>query len=325
MCVILTKKVEHITFYGDYGMTGLILGRGVRMKSAKMKSHIHEQYEVYYLAKGNMRYMIEDKIYEISKGDVALVPRGVIHNTAYGNESTERLLINFSSELIEFPELLSTFEKHVIHLSQSEASEFESVFKKLERECTLFDTSHPNAVPSKETDRERTQSEGKYHIVHKKSDTGCVFPAKSYLIPEESRDYSYYLVRHYISEILVLLSRNNVRVRNARLGGYVKIMQSAVKYINECFGEPITLDNLAQKYSLSRSFFCRKFKEVTGFGICEYITLTRVKAAEKLLRTTSLSVTDIAFTCGFNDSSYFAATFKKLMGVTPHKIRVTEE
>ena len=100
---------------------------------------------------------------------------------------------------------------------------------------------------------------------------------------------------------------------------YSEIMQKAVEYINSNFSSNITLFELSQKFSLSQSFFSRKFKEVTGFGLSEYITLVRIKNAEKMLCENKMSVTDIAFACGFNDSSYFASAFRKLIGITPLK------
>jgi AraC-like DNA-binding protein len=92
-----------------------------------------------------------------------------------------------------------------------------------------------------------------------------------------------------------------------------------MKYINESFSSPITLDSLSCKYSLSRSFFSRKFREVTGFGLSEYITVVRIKNAARLLAEKKMNVTEAAFAVGYNDSSYFTSSFKKIMGVTPLK------
>ena len=63
----------------------------------------------------------------------------------------------------------------------------------------------------------------------------------------------------------------------------------------------------------------KQFKKITDIGLNDYINITRVSAAEKLLRQTELSVTEIATMCGFNASNYFAAVFKKINGITPKK------
>ena len=87
-------------------------------------------------------------------------------------------------------------------------------------------------------------------------------------------------------------------------------------------GETLTLPCLAQKFAMSPSYFSKTFKAHTGFGVCEYITLTRITRAESLLREGRYTVTQVSAKCGYNDSSYFAAVFKRKKGVSPHKYAV---
>jgi AraC-like DNA-binding protein len=258
-------------------MDGLYLDKSTKKKRAGLfTSHFHDHYEIYYLSRGQMRYIIADKIYSVSRGDIVLIPKGVIHNTSYDEEDTERLLINFDDSFVSEKELLRCFDKKIIRTSDSIRAEFEYLFKKLGRE-------------EREGDR-----------------------------------YSKALVAQYINELLILFNRCDEKAADDTLGGYSKIMQNAVDYINDNYQSELSLDILCEKYALSRSFFSRKFKEVTGFGVCEYITLIRIKNAEKMLTEGNCSVTETAFACGFNDSSYFAAIFKKLIGITPKKYSVTK-
>ena len=252
-------------------MQDLLVSRAHTTKSIMMTSHFHNFYEIYYLCEGNMRYIINDEFFEISKNDVVLIPKGVIHNTSYGNNGTKRLLINFSDKYISSPDLLVTFQKKVIKLSDRDGFEVENIFKKIESEQNRNDS------------------------------------------------YSEILIIQYITELLVLFSRSDIKNAETKLDGYSRIMQEAVKYINVNYANDISLSKLSLKFGLSKSFFSRKFNEITGFGISEYITLVRIKNAERMLSEKKLSITDVAFACGFNDCSYFAATFKKLMGITPHK------
>ena len=252
-------------------MKDLFLSRGHTSSSVLMESHFHNFYEIYYLCEGRMRYIIKDEFFDVSKNDVVLIPKGVIHNTSYGNDETKRLLINFSEDTVSSPELLIAFKKKVVRLSDADGREFQIIFEKLEREY------------------------------------------------EKNDEYSRLLVTQYITELLIIFSRSDAKNTEPNLDGYSQIMQSAVKYINTRFASDISLNELSLKFGLSRSFFSRKFKEITGFGISEYITLVRIKNAEKMLSEEKHSITDVAFACGFNDCSYFAATFKKIMGITPHK------
>ena len=83
----------------------------------------------------------------------------------------------------------------------------------------------------------------------------------------------------------------------------------------------IPLEDMAEKYGMSKYYFSRKFKNYAGIGFQEFITLVRIQNAERMLVTTSESITKVAAMCGFNDSSYFTQTFKRYKGVTPKQYR----
>ena len=95
------------------------------------------------------------------------------------------------------------------------------------------------------------------------------------------------------------------------------LMEQVKIDITEHYMLDISLDDLALKYNMSKSHFSKKFKSYAGMGFHEFLTLVRIQNAERLLVTTSESVTEVASLCGFNDSSHFTQTFKKLKGMTP--------
>ena len=98
-------------------------------------------------------------------------------------------------------------------------------------------------------------------------------------------------------------------------------MQKAATYIKEHCSEPISLERLATQYSFTKEYFSTIFKETTGFGFNEYLNQMRIAKSITLLTTTSLSITEISNQCGFNDSNYFSAVFKKIIGMPPQKFR----
>lgn len=241
------------------------------IKAGILESHFHSCYEIYYLRRGRMRYIIADEIFEVGEGDVVLIPEGMIHNTVYHGIPTERYLINFPASYISDRSLLKCFETKHLTLSGKEIFLFEQLFDKLVKE-------------------KRTRDE-----------------------------YSKLLAGRYIEEMLIALLRGGKQKKSSPGDSYTEIMRSAMQYIGESYQTELTLDLLAAKYSLSRSFFSRKFREVTGFGLAEYITVVRIRNAAELLTKQGLSVTEAAFAVGYNDSSYFTSTFKRIMGVTPLK------
>ncbi len=140
----------------------------------------------------------------------------------------------------------------------------------------------------------------------------------------KSKGYSK-LQRLYLKELLVLIARYRSSDTNTELISSYKIIQDAAKFINENYYQDLSLNFIAAKYALSRSYFSRLFKEVTGFGFSEYLNITRVSAAEKMLCQNDASITEVAAACGFNDSNYFAAVFKNLKGITPKKFSMTNK
>ena len=82
------------------------------------------------------------------------------------------------------------------------------------------------------------------------------------------------------------------------------------------------LNGMAQQCGLSRSQFSTYCKQITNMTPIEYLTHCRVRAAAELLATQpELSVTEVAFRCGFNSSQYFASVFKAHQGCAPTEYR----
>ncbi len=93
------------------------------------------------------------------------------------------------------------------------------------------------------------------------------------------------------------------------------------KHINDNFKEHISLDEIADKVSMTVPAFCRYFKKVTGKTFTKLVNEYRVVHATKLLSESQLSITDISFECGFNNFSHFNKLFKEFTGKSASKYR----
>lgn len=80
-----------------------------------------------------------------------------------------------------------------------------------------------------------------------------------------------------------------------------------------------TLDLLASEVALSRAAFARRFKNLIGQGMFQYLTELRVQKAKELLLSTQLPVADIAQRMGYESDISFVKTFKKYCGMTPRQ------
>ena len=98
-------------------------------------------------------------------------------------------------------------------------------------------------------------------------------------------------------------------------------MQYAVLYLQNRFKENVRLSEVAGSVNYSANYFVNKFKAFTGVTFKEYLSNLRFAHAEKLLKYTNLSVTEICYQSGFSDFSNFMSYFKARYGVTPKEFR----
>lgn len=95
----------------------------------------------------------------------------------------------------------------------------------------------------------------------------------------------------------------------------------ALDFIAANFTETISLDAIAEAAGLSTFRIAHLLKESTGKTALQNIHYLRIQEARRLLETSDMSCTDIAYETGFGDQSYFIKQFRKWMGVTPAKYR----
>ena len=135
---------------------------------------------------------------------------------------------------------------------------------------------------------------------------------------ETDDSYSDYLIKKYINEMFIFLLRankkNEIVYADNETDSRVGI---AARFIRQNFAKQLTLEEIAGLLNIDRTYFCKMFKNKTGFSFSHYIKEVRVMEAAKLLVETDLSITDIALSVGYNDSSYFAKVFKNIKGTTP--------
>lgn len=101
-------------------------------------------------------------------------------------------------------------------------------------------------------------------------------------------------------------------------------LKNVLTYIKENFSNAITLNELAEIAGMSPRYFCRAFSQITGKTPIAYLNYYRIETAGEKLLTTSDRITNIGYSCGFNDSSYFSKMFFNEKGMTPSQYRRTK-
>ena len=129
--------------------------------------------------------------------------------------------------------------------------------------------------------------------------------------------------KNYIDTIINPLIRM-LELAYSKLSGAKQtdnIFDEIIRYINRHYQENITLDKICAEFSKSRSSVSHAFKKETGQTFREYLISIRLKAAKSLLLYSNLSISEIAYSVGFNDSNYFSNTFKKYFESSPRKYK----
>jgi AraC family L-rhamnose operon regulatory protein RhaS len=132
----------------------------------------------------------------------------------------------------------------------------------------------------------------------------------------------------YINELFVLvleLLRQQKAVLNP---GLTTSRRTAEMFLNELRGsaemqaELWTLEEMARRCRMGITLFGNLCKQITNMTPIEYLNYCRVETACSLLRDApQRSITDVAFSCGFHSSQYFATVFRRLKGCPPRELR----
>ena len=100
-----------------------------------------------------------------------------------------------------------------------------------------------------------------------------------------------------------------------------KPIRTAIEFMQKNYSKQISLREVADAIYYSPNYFCNAFKKQTGMSFLDYLTKLRMDAAKELLRTTMLSVGEIASEVGYTDKRYFSKLFIQTVGIKPNEFR----
>ena len=97
-----------------------------------------------------------------------------------------------------------------------------------------------------------------------------------------------------------------------------RLLKKAIEVVENNMSDPLFgVEQLAKELAMSRTNMLRKIKAITGFPPSELIRNIRLRKAASMLLNQADTVSQIGFTVGFEDHSYFSKSFKKQFGVAP--------
>lgn len=99
------------------------------------------------------------------------------------------------------------------------------------------------------------------------------------------------------------------------------VVSKIKEYLEQHYGEQITLDDIAESVGMNRFVLCRYYRNHCNGSVMEELKKLRVSKAKRMLSYTSRSIEEIATLCGFGSPSYFSKTFREECSITPSGYR----
>ena len=261
------------------------------------KHHWQEELKIIHIEKGHFRVEINMKRYDVSRECLCFVNSGELHYLYSQDHYLEQACV-FSPSVISFrspdaseEQLIEPFLRHKLAMPvmlTDESPAFSVILKEFKNIGEIFE---------KESGRDLfdyTTGDAVSELKIKASLLQMIAALKQY-------------------ELLTpLRSESNVKI---------DALKKTLTYIQEHYREKIYISRLAELMSFNEQYFCRFFKKAIGKSPVAYINEYRIRQAIRLLRETSLPITDIAYECGFTNLGHFINEFKKETGETPLKLR----
>lgn len=125
-------------------------------------------------------------------------------------------------------------------------------------------------------------------------------------------------ISHWLRSLVMKIKNH---IEDHKVSYNEKLILEMKNYLNTNYRETIVLEDLGKFFYKNPAYLCSLFSKSVGKTIFEYITLTRMNNAKKLLRTSTCKVADVAAQVGYENQKYFYQVFKKNVGITPSQYR----
>ncbi len=144
------------------------------------------------------------------------------------------------------------------------------------------------------------------------------------LVESKNKEIGYDTVCQKLLELLLLkiIRKLNIQLHSHQSSLPIRReIKMICQYIDQNYANNITLESLAQYMKMNKYYMSHEFKKYMHISPIQYLIERRIKECQSLLRTSSLSISEISEAVGFSSQSYFAQIFKKTLGLTPLQYR----
>ena len=246
-----------------------------------MEFHAHDFLELYYFLDGSVTYYIEDQVYDLCPGDLLIIPAGKMHRPIIANEH-------------------AAYERMVLWITPQYLQSIDSPAGDLQKNLQKVG-EHGYCVPFRGDETVFVTALLKKLLYMQKNDTDPKFCAGAVEL------YLWTIFRSY--GVIDTTHRNETQV-----------IPQVIRYITEHFSEPLTLEDIAAEFFVSKSYLNRHFKAYSNSTVYAYIMALRLTHARRMLRE-GIPAVEAGRECGFSDYSTFYKAFKTQTGLSPQQFK----
>jgi len=152
--------------------------------------------------------------------------------------------------------------------------------------------------------------------------------AEAFLNHQAYRDYAHAYMkmplyaRMQLRGLVEILFSYFVKHAKAKVKVSDKRIAAVLDYIQQNINKTITIEDLADRACLTKSYLIRTFRNTMGVTPLQYVIRKKIQHAQTLLLGSDKSIQEIAAEVGFEDTSYFIRLFRKNIGFTPQEYRL---
>lgn len=277
--------------------------RTITNKEWKLTDRIIYDHQFVLVSKGKGEIYIENRRYQVKKGDLVLIYPGKIHGF--------------------LPDSIDPFVMEVVH--------FDFFYEKERnfwphKKYHLQEGEDLTNIPEKEMMREHPVFEKAINFPEylslKNYTTAEVLMKKMISMNTEMLTGREILIKSIFLEFLYLVYQEEMKSKEKCANDGFEQIKVALEYMNEHYSEKISIKTLADLCSLSINYFSTLFKRHTTISPKKYLIKLRLEKAKELLVQSQATITEICIQTGFRDIHYFSQYFKCQEGYSPSAYRI---
>ena len=133
------------------------------------------------------------------------------------------------------------------------------------------------------------------------------------------------LLINYLLILLLDLMNTNDIILNESLTDSSRSVNYFLNELEKNISENWTIEQMAESAGVGVTRFTYHCKRLTNLTPMRYLTMKRLELSKKMLQKNDLNITEVAYTCGFATSQYFATVFKKHENCSPNEYRTKQQ